>query len=316
MKSISFLPLVLLLFANGANGQQQLIANINDSLITDVPNPRGLLQWEESADSLTWTSVPGQNTNTLSIQITSLPVYFRLRMEEGTCQTHYSEILSVKAPPAAFSCGGSISHGFVSGVTPDPSQIYAARTYTTTIDSGWGGGTKCWTTMNLGATRAPNNATDNDPDAAGWFWQFNRAQAYAHNGILRTPNTPWINPINENTDWTPANDPCTQLLGAPWRLPTQAEWNGYVNAPTTAGGAGGTTGNLTTGYNGGLDIHAGGGLSGGAGDQVQLGTQGLFWSSQQNSNNTAGSFRFSAAGNFPVNATKNFGYSARCVRDL
>jgi uncharacterized protein (TIGR02145 family) len=316
MKTSNIFFLILLMTTGWLYAQQQLTANLNDSLITDVPSPRGALQWEQSSDSLTWSAIAGQTTNSLSVQLTTLPQFYRLRIEEGTCQVHYSEVLSVTAPPATFSCGGTISHGFVLGVTPDPSLIYASRTYTTATDSGWGGGNKCWTTMNLGATRAPNSATDNDADAAGWFWQFNRAQAYAHNGVTRTPNTPWINPINENTDWTPANDPCTQLLGAPWRLPTQAEWNGYVNAPTSNGGAGGATGNLTSAFTGGLTIHAGGGLSGGAGDQTNIGVQGLFWSAQQNSNNTAGSFRFSSAGNFPVNATKNFGYAARCVRDL
>ncbi len=34
----------------------------------------------------------------------------------------------------------------------------------------------------------------------------------------------WISSISENSDWLPANDPCTLLLGSGWRLPTLIEW--------------------------------------------------------------------------------------------
>ncbi|MCH8554283.1 MAG: hypothetical protein LAT76_03935 [Schleiferiaceae bacterium] len=301
------------LLLSAATFAQPLLVSIGDSLVADVPNPRGVLQWEFSIDSVTWTPVVGQNTATLAIEITTIPAYYRLEMVENSCATVYSDVVETQ-PFTPFTCGDSISHGFVLGVTPDNTTAFQTRSYAT-VQAGWtgAGGGKCWTKMNLGATNAATTATATTAATAGWYFQFNRAQGYDHDGTNRTPNTAWINPINENTDWTPAADPCTQLLGAYWRIPTQAEWNAFLNASTATGGVG--AGDLTDAFSSTLELHAGGNLSGGDGSSQNRGSQATFWSSGQNSNNTAGSFRFSTIGSFPVNATKNFAYPVRCIRD-
>ncbi len=85
----------------------------------------------------------------------------------------------------------------------------------------------CWITQNLGADRQASSAIDSTEAAGGWYWQFNRTQGYKYDqdGVTRTPYD-WNN-VGDNTftGWNPANDPCTLLLGSPWRMPTKSEWS-------------------------------------------------------------------------------------------
>jgi len=296
--------------------QQNLAVMSADSLFITADSARGQLQWQISYDSVTWVALPGQQSLVLQTVADSFPAYIRLEILEGDCNPWYSEVLLL-TESTPLQCGvDSISHGFVVGFQPSSAAVFAFRTYSTVLANWTGpGGDKCWLKMNLGATTEASSATDVSDAASGWFFQFNRAQGYVNDGTTRTPNTPWINPINELLNWQSASDPCTQLLGADWRIPTQSEWNAFLNAPTSQGGVGGATGLLSDAYASTLKIHAGGNLSGGDGTVQNRGNFGLFWSSEQNSNNTAGSFRFSPIGSFPVNATKNFGYPLRCICD-
>src|SRR5699024_8442454 len=92
------------------------------------------------------------------------------------------------------------------------------------------GSPKCWITQNLGANQSAISATDGTEAAAGWYWQFNRAQGYKHDGTTRTPSNAWTSwiggttGINESAQWSSVNDPCVNLLGSGWRMPTHAEW--------------------------------------------------------------------------------------------
>ena len=84
--------------------------------------------------------------------------------------------------------------------------------------------TKCWITQNLGADHQATAINDATEASAGWYWQFNRKQGFKHDGTTRTPNTNWINPIDETSDWTTTNDPCSIELGSAWHVPTNTEW--------------------------------------------------------------------------------------------
>ncbi len=315
MKHIIYSLITMCAFALPTSAQQTLVVDLNDTIHLDIDQARGNLQWQITYDSINWQNIAGADSAAFSTIADSLPAGYRLQIEEGNCNPLFSEAVWV-TQTASITCGvDSVGHGFVAGFTPDTSAQFANRIYST-VQANWGGpgGNSCWLNMNLGATTEADSALDPSPSASGWYWQFNRAQAYAHDAAgNRTPNTPWINPINEVQDWTPANDPCTQLLGSNWRLPTQAEWNNFLSASAANGGVG--NGDLSDAFSSTLRIHAGGRANGGSGVSQDRGNQAYFWSSEENSNNTAGSFRFGGVGSFPVNATKNFGMAVRCICD-
>ncbi len=301
-------------FANrGVQAQQHLSVPLHDTLHITIDQARGQLQWEVSYDSITWQPIPGQSGMVLTTLADSLPAWYRLEITEGECDPWHSEVLYV-TELIPFTCGSPVSHGYLFGVTPDTSQAFAARTYST-VQANWTGpgGDKCWLKMNLGAVSEPTSATDISLDARGWFFQFNRRQAFWNDGTTRIPNTPWINPINENSNWDPFNDPCRQLLGSDWRVPTAAEWSAYLNAPQAQGGLG--NGVLSDAFASTLQLHAAGNLSGSDGSTQNIGNFAYLWSSNENSNNTAGSFRSGASGSFPVNSSKVIAYSLRCICD-
>jgi len=95
-------------------------------------------------------------------------------------------------------------------------------------------------------------------------------QGYSHDGTTKSPGS-WVAGINENTTWAAANDPCTNLLGTPWRLPTYAEWTAVDDQPQYWQ-------NLTNAYNSVLNLHAAGWLLNTTGALNSRGVAGNYWS--------------------------------------
>lgn len=205
-----------------------------------------------------------------------------------------------------------VSHGYVEGVTPKKVELFNRRSYPT-VQANWTGpgGDKIWLAVNLGATSEPGTSVDNRPGAAGWFFQFNRKQAYYHNGNVLTPQ--WkVQNINEDIAWEPANDPCRLLLGDPWRLPTIVELRAFHTAPISQGGLG--EGNRTSAFNSTLKLHAAGVLHSFSGDLQERGAIGHYWASDQFSSTRGEALGFGdGSGTFGGN--KAFGRSVRCVKD-
>ena len=92
--------------------------------------------------------------------------------------------------------------------------------------------TLCWLAQNLGASMQANAAINTNNAAYGWVWQYNRKQGWAYDFTTSTiypeggsfPETT----VSEGS-WGSSNDPCTNLLGSLWRLPTTSEWSNVVN---------------------------------------------------------------------------------------
>ena len=204
------------------------------------------------------------------------------------------------------SCGSSITihHAVSGGVAPvDKTVIYG----TTTMIPGEP--SKCWITSNLGAEHQATAVDDGTEPSAGWYWQFNRKQGYKHDGIARTPNSAWITPIVENSDWISDNDPCTIELGTGWRIPTQAEWTNVD--------AGGSWTNWNGPWGSPLKMPAAGLLD--VSDGSLNGSPswiGYYWSSTQSA--TAYGWYlgfFSAKCEMSSNSDKAWGFSVRCLRE-
>jgi len=176
-----------------------------------------------------------------------------------------------------------------------------------TVENNLSGENKCWITQNLGADTQASSATDATETAAGWYWQFNRKQGYKHDGSTRTPSTTWISSIDEASNWTATNDPCTILLGTGWRIPTQTEWS---NANSNGGWGG-----YESTYASVLKLHAAGGLAYTDGLLGVRGVYGYYWSGMQYSGTNGwflGFFIYSSDFSYYSKAS---GFSVRCLRD-
>jgi len=193
-----------------------------------------------------------------------------------------------------------------------------------TISTSITGVPRCWITQNLGAENEASSATDASDASAGWYWQFNRLQGYKPSGTSYIPKygwIAWISSSNESSDWSSATDPCQKLLGAGWRMPTNAEWTA-VDAPPQNWSI------AANAYNSVLKLHEAGYMQ--TGSLVNRGTQGTYWSSTQSSAygyyNGGNSYGYYYTGYFlsttsTTSATAlaekvtGYGFSVRCLRD-
>ena len=166
---------------------------------------------------------------------------------------------------------------------------------------------KCWITQNLGADHPASSATDATEASAGWYWQFNKQQGYKHTGSVRTPNTTWISSINENSDWTASNDPCSILLGSGWRLPTRWEWNSAMSSGWD---------NYYETYSSVLKIHAAGYLDYSNGSLLERGGLGFYYSSTQYDNTLSYFLGLTNTDCWIDKDLKSYGFTARCLKDL
>jgi len=223
--------------------------------------------------------------------------YVRAYATNSTGTTYSPEVSSFKICPTTFS----VTHtAGVDGAVETKAVTY--HSITSTIS----GAAKCWLTQNLGADRQASSATDASETAAGWYWQFNRKQAYKHNGTIRTPSNGWVTSIHENCAWYAQNDPCRLLLGNGWRLPTSAEWVKADAPPQYWTSAAHTYASV-------LKLHAAGYLHYSVGALTGRGTEGRYWSS--NNYYYDHGYYYDSNGSPVTYISKRYGFSARCIKD-
>ena len=204
---------------------------------------------------------------------------------------------------SAFSCGSSITISHIAGTVAPVNKMVIYGTVTNIP----GEVTKCWITSNLGSDHQATAVNDATEASAGWYWQFNRKQGYKHTATVVTPS--WtITSINENSDWTLANDPCTIELGSGWRIPTYVEWYNVDN-----------TGNWTNWngpWNSGLKLHATGYVHHSIGSLYNRGSYGYYWSSTQINSLIGWHLYFYSGTSFMYDYNyKVLGFSLRCIND-
>jgi hypothetical protein len=225
--------------------------------------------------------------------------YDKIIIDSPTQNSAYTFELTASSP----GCGNSFSITHAAGEIAPTDKTVTYGTILTNLT----GSEKCWITQNLGADHHATSATDGTEASAGWYWQFNRKQGYMHDGTMRTPNTSWIKPISENSDWISSNDPCALLLGTGWRLPTKSEWQ-------TADATGGWY-NYNGPYASALKLHNTGCLDFSTGMLNFRGSWGFYWSGSQYDSNLGWYLVFySDYCNISSNY-KSYGYSIRCLKD-
>ncbi|MEI7983217.1 MAG: FISUMP domain-containing protein, partial [Bacteroidota bacterium] len=211
----------------------------------------------------------GTNTTWTETNLICNTSYTRFVWAYNGCGHTTPGILTQATMSCPFTCGSFMTINHTAGTV---APVAKTVTYGT-VNNIPGEPQKCWITSNLGANHQATAKNDATEASAGWYWQFNRKQGFKHDGTTRTPNTTWINPINENLDWQPTNDPCALELGNGWRLPTYAEWYNVDNI--------GNWTNWNGPWNSGLKLHVAGYLNANDGSLDNRGSAGRYWSNTQ-----------------------------------
>jgi uncharacterized protein (TIGR02145 family) len=274
-------------FASVLTGKAFFVKDVTATIGGTVPENGGVpitqrgIQYSTSADftpaSFSYVSA---DTGKFIVNLTALipeTKYYARAYALNSVGPSYGTTISFITVAGPCSFGYSLVKSHVAG---DVAPVTKTVLYET-IQSVISGSSKCWITQNLGADNAAFTSTDATEESAGWYWQFNRKQGYSHNGSAKTPNYDWTIYNNDNSNWNAANDPCTIMLGAGWRIPTTSEWQAVVtnNKWKTAGDA----------FNSNIHLHLSGiiaRISDGNGlyhDELKYrGNQGFYWTSTQN----------------------------------
>ena len=216
---------------------------------------------------------------------------------------HSSPVTLIYSTVNCWACGDPILKNHITG---EVAPVNKSTTYGTTTGVP-GESTKCWLTSNLGSDHQATSVDDATEASSGWYWQFNQRQGYKHDGTNRSPTSAWISIIDEYTDWTATNDPCTIELGNNWRLPTSTEWtnvdavNGWVNwnGPWTSV----------------LKLHAAGRLYNNDGSLGLRGVHGAYWGGTQGTSSYGYSIYFFSSSSAVNIYYKSMGFTIRCIRD-
>lgn len=89
---LTFFGLTLTTFA------QQIVVQAGDTVYLDITSYRGNLQWQISHDKTTWTDLPGRTFDTIKYVPQQFPAFFRVKIVEGTCEPHYSDMVEAVVP--------------------------------------------------------------------------------------------------------------------------------------------------------------------------------------------------------------------------
>ncbi|WP_234567660.1 InlB B-repeat-containing protein [Rhodohalobacter sp. 614A] len=225
-----------------------------------------------------------------------LTTYFARAYVSDENKVYYGNQVSFSTIFDMDACGESvtINHQTKDGISPQNLTI----TYPTVSYEGM-----CWIVQNLGANSVAKSADDYSKDRAGWYWQFNRKQGYSNSGS--GPEPQWqIHDIEENQNWEEEKDPCTELLGKNWRLPTITEWEEALD---------GLSSDIYGGFNSPLKLHMAGILGAEAGEISGRGSSAIFWSSTQEGLERGQTVEANASFLGLESSTKAGGRSVRCV---
>jgi len=198
--------------------------------------------------------------------------------------------------PEPWVCGDILTVSHSSGpIAPEDKTVNYG-----TVQTDLSGIDRCWITQNLGAESQASSASDASSAARGWFWRFNRIQGYAD---ASTPAWPGGS-ISESSDWVLSVDPCRELLGGDWRIPTQTEWTSAQSGWSNSAAA----------YSSVLKLHQAGYMHLTAGTLTDSGVTGYYWSSTQASTTAASSKALNASTSAMFNFNKSMGVTLRCIQ--
>ena len=256
-------------------------------------------KWNTANDYGSATNM-GTATTKTETGLTCNTPYTRYVWAYNACGNSSLLTLNQTTSACPFTCGSTLIINHEAGTVAPVTKTVTYGTVTNIP----GETSKCWITSNLGADHQATAVDDATEASAGWYWQFNRKQGYKHDGSIRTPNSTWIEGIEEDSEWQAASDPCAIEIGSGWHIPTYTEWTNVI--------VGGNWTDWNGPWNSAVKIHASGQLTGG--NLYERGQYGLYWGSQ-NTPALGWYLRFeSGSCSLWDDGYKSYGFSVRCIK--
>jgi uncharacterized protein (TIGR02145 family) len=260
-------------------------------------------KWNTTNDYASATDMGTATTKTETGLICNT-IYSRYVWSYNACGSSTPVILDQETLPCPWTCGQTIT---VTHITGSVAPVSKTVTYGTVTNIP-GETSKCWISQNLGSDHQADSINDATEASAGWYWQFNRKQGYKHDGVNVSPAWTIIS-IIENSDWLPANDPCSLEIGSSWRIATYYEWSNIYN-----------TGGWSTSiepWNSALKLHGAGYLDKLNGFLNVRGEVGYYYTSTQEGFvwELGTGLGFGPGGSGWLNLEKANAYSIRCIKE-
>ncbi len=99
LKSPLYLSVLGVLFISmlsfSLRAQHAMSIEEGDTVYLSVDSWRGQLQWQISSNQSDWSDLEERTSDTLKYVPLQFPFYFRLKMSEGTCAPHFSEVVTI-----------------------------------------------------------------------------------------------------------------------------------------------------------------------------------------------------------------------------
>ncbi|HOV12189.1 MAG TPA: hypothetical protein PLL90_10550, partial [Bacteroidales bacterium] len=106
MKTQSKKILVILLIVAPWVLPAQTFVYLNDTAFLELQGMQyGGLQWQQSADTITWTDISGATGNNFPL-VPSQSYFYRAKVNSGTCLPFYSDVTKIDV--LTFQCGDTL----------------------------------------------------------------------------------------------------------------------------------------------------------------------------------------------------------------
>ncbi|HNZ42710.1 MAG TPA: fibrobacter succinogenes major paralogous domain-containing protein [Bacteroidales bacterium] len=198
MKSQSKVLLVFLLIIAPGFMLAQTFVYLNDTAFLELQGMQyGSLQWQQSADTITWTDITGATSNNFPL-VPSQSYFYRAKVNSGTCLPVYSDVTKIDV--LTFHCGDTLID-FRDGRKYPTVQI----------------GSQCWIAKNLdvGQQIVHGTKTQTNNDTIEKYCPYNDADSCEKYGGLYT----W-DEMMEYTEIIGSRGICP----CGWHVPSDQEW--------------------------------------------------------------------------------------------
>ncbi|HBX52540.1 MAG: hypothetical protein A2275_12885 [Bacteroidetes bacterium RIFOXYA12_FULL_35_11] len=176
----------------------QINVNENGQVVLHLQAHRGTVQWQQSADSISWSDIAGANDSVL-IFIAAATAYYRAVITENTCQPYITIPVKVTVQAQSFVCGDLLI------------DSRDGKEYPTVLI-----GNQCWMAknMDIGEMLTGTTSSSNNSIIEKYCYADNAANCATYGGMYM-----WDEAMNYNE-----TESSQGICPDGWHIPGDYEW--------------------------------------------------------------------------------------------